>query len=45
MPDFLRLHLRPAKLFHAAMLLIGVYATLRYGSEWTYSLGKIVGAS
>ena len=34
-----------AKLFSGAMILVGVYATLRYGTEWAYALGKLVGSN
>ncbi len=33
------------KLFSGAMILIGIYAFLRYGSEWAYALGKLVGSN
>ena len=29
--------------FYGAMVLVGIYATLRYGSEWAYYLGRLVG--
>lgn len=32
-------------LAYAAFVLIGIYASLRYGAEWANALGKFVGAA
>lgn len=34
-----------AKLFYGAMVLVGIYAVLRYGGAWAYALGKFVGSN
>jgi len=34
---------RIERMFYGAMVLIGIYATLRYGGEWAYDLGRLVG--
>ena len=32
-------------LFYGAMVLVGVYAVLRFGAEGAYQLGRLVGSS
>jgi len=32
-------------LFSGIMVLVGIYAVLRYGAEGAYALGKLVGAN
>jgi hypothetical protein len=32
---------RIEKLFYWAMVVIGIYATIRYGGEWAYALGNL----
>lgn len=32
-------------LAYAGFVLIGIYASLRYGAEWAYAFGKFVGAA
>ena len=36
---------RAYRVFTAVMTIVGIYAVIRYGGEWAYELGKLVGAN